>query len=240
MVFDTNACHLDYAVVDKEERKLLAAGRINAHELQYARRNRREHLLHAIADKIGRIAKHFEAEVVAGKLNTGRFSSWNHKANRAVKNIPHYKLKQILEYKLPLKGIPFRVESEAHTTTVGKALSELIGLDVHKSSAISFALRLLDPEEFKEILSEVRSSMRPEEGGGAGVGEGSGLTAPCQSGCGCSNFTNSTNSTEGLAGDEAGDNPRQRLPGDSRYPGLLAFASSLKPGLARRIWHVKV
>jgi len=45
---------------------------------------------------------------------------------------------------------------------------------------------------------------------------------------------------EGLAGDEAGDNLWQRLPGDSRYPGLLAFASSLKPGLARKVWHVKI
>lgn len=231
MVYDTNAGHLDYAVFDKESRKLLAVGGIYAHELQYARRNRREHLLHAIADRIGKTARHFNAEVVAGKLNTGKFSSWNGKANRAVKNIPHYRLRQILEYKLPLKyNVPFRVRSEAHTTVIGEKLSKLIGLDIHKSSAIYFALKLLYPEEFKNILSEVRSEMRPEEGRGVGVGEGSGPTAPGQS------FDRSKSGDERLAGDEA----MQRLPGDSRYPGLWAFAQSLKPGLTKRIWHVRI
>ena len=31
-----------------------------------------------------------------------------------------------------------------------------------------------------------------------------------------------------------------KLPGDSRYPGLAAIAAGLKPGLAKKVWNVRI
>ena len=112
--------------------------------------------------------------------------------------------------------------SEAYTSKVGNVLGKFIGLDVHKASAITFALKVIDYSCFKLILSEARSNeangrLRARRRGG------SGLTAPYQS--------------LRLAGDEA---LRLRLAGDSRYPVLSAFAESVKANLAGRIWHVKI
>lgn len=178
-------------------------------------------MLHKLVDKIGVIAKHFDADVVVGKLKTSSFSG-SRKANRVVHNIPQYKFRQILSYKLPLKGVKVLKRSEAYTSKVGNVLGRLIGLDTHKASAIAFALKVVDRSRFKLILSKARS----DEANGrlrARRRRGSGLTAPL---VGYSH-----------QGDEA---VRQRLMGDSRYPVLPTFAGSVKANLTGRIWHVKI
>jgi len=60
---------------------------------------------------------------------------------------------------------------------IGKVLGKLVGLDVHKASAIAFALKAVDYSCFRLILSEARSD---EANGRLRVRcrRGSGLTAP--------------------------------------------------------------
>ena len=225
MALDVNAGHTDFAVMDKKTGKVVAVGKFHHHETQHVRRGRRMYLLHKLVDRVGAIARHFDADVVVGKLETSNFNG-SRKANRVIHNVPQFKFRQILSYKLPLKfGVRVKEYSEAYTSKVGKVLGNLIGLDVHKSSAISFALKVVDYSRFKLILSEVRS----DEADGrlrARRRRGSGLTAPCQSRL----------KDEGLAGDEA----LQRLTGDSWYPVLSAFAESVKANLTGRIRHVKI
>lgn len=226
MALDINAGHTDFAVVDKKSKKIVAVGKFSHHETQYVRRGKRTYLLHKLVDRIGVIARHFNADVVVGKLETSKFNG-SRKANRVVHNMPQFKFRQILSYKLPLKyGVRVKEYSEAYTSKIGKVLGRFVGLDVHKASAIAFALKVVDYSRFKLILSEVRS----DEANGrrrAGRRRGCGLTAPCQSRL----------EDEGLAGDEAS---RQRLTGDPRYPVLSALAESVKANLTGRLWHVKI
>ena len=222
LALDVNAGHTDFAVMDKKTKKVVAVGKFNHHETQFVRKDKRNYLLHKLVDRIGTIARHFDADVVVGKLKTSNFRS-SRKANREVHNMPQYKFRQILSYKLPLKyGVKVFEKSEAYTSKIGMFLSKLIGLDVHKASAIAFALKVVDYSHFKLILSEVH----PDEADGrlrVRRRRGSGLTAPCQS--------------KRLAGDEA---VRRRLTGDSWYPVLSAFAECVKANLTDRIWHVKI
>ncbi len=221
MALDINAGHTDFAVMDKKTWKIVAVGKFHHHETQYVRRKRRTYLLHKLVDKIGVIARHFDADVVIGKLGTSSFNG-PRKMNRIIHNIPQYKFRQISSYKLPLKyGVKVLEKSEAYTSKIGKVLGKFIGLDVHKSSAIAFALKVADYSRFKLILSEVRS----DEADGrlrARRRRGSGLTAPLVS------FAHQ------------GDDALQRLTGDSRYPVLSAFAESVKTDLTGRIWCVKI
>ena len=54
-------------------------------------------------------------------------------------------------------GVRCEERSEANTTKVGRMLSLILGLDVHKCSAIAFALKLSDFHLFK-LLSVVSSN----------------------------------------------------------------------------------
>ena len=222
MTLDVNAGHTDFAVMDKKSKKIVAVGKFNHHETQFVKKGKRNYLLHKLVDKIGTIARHFNADVVVGKLKTSEFKG-SRKVNRVIHNIPHYKFRHILSYKLPLKySVKVKEYSEAYTSKIGKVLGKLVGLDVHKASAIAFALKVVDYSRFKLILSEVRS----DEANGrlrARRRRGSGLTAPCQS--------------LRLTGDEA---VRQRLTGDPWYPVLSAFAESVKANLTGRIWYVRI
>ncbi len=222
LALDVNAGHTDFAVVDRKTKNIVAVGKFNHHETQFAKKGRRTYLLHRLADRIGRIAKHFNATVVVGKLKTSEFNGTK-KANREVHSMPHFRFRQILKYKLPLKyGVKVKEHSEAFTSKVGRILGRFIGLDVHKASAIAFAIKVIDYNLFKLILSEVRS----DEADGrlrARLAKGCGLTAPCQS--------------LRLAGDEAFE---QRLTGDPWYPVLSALAESVKASLTGRIWLVKI
>ena len=139
MALDVNAGHIDFAVVEKEESEIIATGRVEVHETQYVRKGKRAYRIYQAVDKIGNIAEHYDVDVVVGKLNTGSFKSDNKKANREVKNMPQHKFRKTLK-KLERRGIKVMEKSEKNTTNVGEKISPLVGLDVHKCSAIAFAL----------------------------------------------------------------------------------------------------
>ena len=175
MTLDENAGHVDFAVAEKG--RVLTVGKINCHEVQYSSANRTNNLLHAMANKIRNVARHYDAKVVYGKLNTQKFNA-NRGANRKVKRIPHHKLGKILDHKGSAKK-----RSEAYTTKLGKKISPLVGLDVHKCAAAAFALKVLDYESFKILrssLDEIPRGVVSNEGAGSprcGLSAGSGLTA---------------------------------------------------------------
>jgi len=175
MALDVNAGHVDFAVAEKEH--VLAVGCIDCYEVQHASTNKTNNLLHATVNKIRNIAKHYNARVVYGKLNTAHFKA-NQGANRKVKRIPHHKFGSILEYKCGAKK-----RSEAYTTELGKRLAPLVGLDVHKCAATAFALKVLDYGAFKALRSssdEIPCGVAPNEGAGSPrrrLSAGSGLTA---------------------------------------------------------------
>jgi len=178
MALDVNVAHVDFAIAQRE--RVLAVGRINCHGVQHASTNKTNNLLHAIANKVKNIAKHYNAKIVYGKLNTGKFNG-NHGANRKVKRIPHHKLGSILEYKCGAKK-----RSEAYTTKLGEKLSPLVGLDVHKCAAVAFALKVLNYEVFKTLCSSsdgIPCGVALDGGDGSPrrwLSAGSGLTAPHQ------------------------------------------------------------
>ncbi|RLE36479.1 hypothetical protein DRJ12_04415, partial [Candidatus Acetothermia bacterium] len=180
MALDVNAGHVDFAVA--ERKRVVATGRINCHEVQHASSNKTDNLLHATANKIRNIAEHYGARIVYGRLNTVRFKA-NRGANRKVRRIPHHKLGSILRYKCGAEP-----RSEAYTTKLGERLSPLVGLDVHKCSAVAFALKVLDREAFKALRSspdEIPRGVASDGGGGSprrGLSAGSGLTALHQAG----------------------------------------------------------
>ncbi|MCD6209448.1 MAG: hypothetical protein J7J01_00895 [Methanophagales archaeon] len=165
IALDINAGHIDFAVVEKEEPEVIATGRIEVHETQYVRRGKREYQIHQAVDKIGNIAKYYDADIVVGKLNTGSFNSNNRKANREVKNIPQHKFRQSLK-KLERRGIKVEGKSEKNTTKVGEKLSPLVGLDVHKCSAIAFAVKSISYDLFKKLIT-LLSVVSPDEGDGS-------------------------------------------------------------------------
>lgn len=178
MALDINAGHIDFAVMEKSNKKLVATGKLNLHETQFARTGKRDYILHKAVDKIGNISRHYDADVAVGNLNTGKFKNKNRRANRKIKNIPQFKFRQMLK-KLKRKGTKVMERSEAYTTVLGKELGPLIGLDTHKAAATSFCIKLTDYPKFVELLSGVR----PDEGGGsqrARRERGSGLTVSCQ------------------------------------------------------------
>ncbi len=182
MALDINAGHIDFAIMDRNK-NLSAVGKIDTNEIESTSTNKAKNLLHKTVDKIGNIAKHYDAEVVAGNLNTGKFKS-GRKANRKVHRIPQFKFCNTMDYKLPMQGVIFKVRSEAYTTKLGSVLSPLVGLDVHKASSICFALKQVDYNLFKCLLQGVSKN----EGNGIPMGkltEGSGLTAPCKSNLAC-------------------------------------------------------
>jgi len=222
MTLDMNAGYTDFCIMDKKTKEILAVGRINHHETQFVKRNKRENLIHKAVDKIGNIAEHYNAEVVVGKLNTDRFRSKNRRLNKKIKNLPQFKFRQILK-KLERRGIKVRERSEAYTTKVGKKLSPLIGLDVHKCSAIAFCIKLIDYELF-ELMRTNPSAVFSNEGNGS-LRErrrmGCELTAPDQS--------------SGLDGDEASSG--------GGYPAILgsgglSIMDNLRTGFA--CLHVEV
>ena len=56
-------------------RKRTSYSRIKAHETQLVRKGKRACRIHSAVDKIGNIARHYNADVFVGKLNTGKFNS---------------------------------------------------------------------------------------------------------------------------------------------------------------------
>jgi IS605 OrfB family transposase len=167
LAIDINSGHLDFACV--EPSRVISLGRIDTSPIENVNGEKSRQLLYKLARKIGNLASHFKAKVVVGRLNIHRLKS-HRRVNRKVHRIPFGRLRRILEYKLLLRGIPVQSESEAYTSKVGKELSSLLGLDVHKCSAIAFALKTLGV------------SLRDETDGRQiqGLTEGCGLTALVQ------------------------------------------------------------
>ena len=165
MALDINAGHIDFAVVEKEKPKVVSVGRIGIHETQYVRKGKREYRVHQAVDKIGNIAKHYDADIFVGKLKTGKFNSNNKKANREVKNMPQYKFRKTLK-KLERKGIKVVEKSEKNTSKVGKKISPIVGLDVHKCSAIAFAVKSISRNLFKNLIT-LLSVVSSNEGDGS-------------------------------------------------------------------------
>ena len=152
MALDINAGHIDFAVVEKDEPKVVSVGRVEVHETQFVRKCKREYRIHQAVDKIGNIAKHYDADIVVGKLNTAEFKSDNKKANREVKNMPYHKFRHALK-KLERRGIKVGEKSEKNTTKVGEKISSLVGLDVHKCSAIAFAVKSISYNLFRKLIT---------------------------------------------------------------------------------------
>jgi IS605 OrfB family transposase len=213
MALDVNAGHVDHFAV-AEKGRVLAVGRINCHEVQHASANKTDNLLHKTANKIRNIANHYGARVVYGKLNTAEFRG-KRGANRKIKRIPHRKLGQILKYKCRAER-----RSEAFTTKIGREISPKVGLDIHKCSAATFALKILDYEAFKSLRSSrISRGAAPDEGDGSPrcrLSAGSGPTAPAQA--------------NSLGGDEVAVRRNRGYP---EIPGIrgLSFLESLKTGL---------
>ncbi|KXA89195.1 hypothetical protein AKJ61_03390 [candidate division MSBL1 archaeon SCGC-AAA259B11] len=178
MALDVNSGHIDWAVVEKSSKELVDTGRINCYDLLDSPTGKTETLLHRGANKILNISRHFSADVVMGYLNTGGFNSPPSQANRRVKGMCQFKLRQILKYKLPLNGVNFELRSEGSTTKVGGEIGECLGLDVHKGAAYAFAVKVVDYHHFKLLKDSLQ-----DEPDGRGSGEDfgrDGLTAHVQ------------------------------------------------------------
>ena len=218
VALDVNAGHLDFAVMEKESFEGVSVGRVEVHET--VRKGKREYRIHEAVDKIGNIASHYDADVVVGKLNTGDFKSQSKKANREVKNMPQHKLRQALK-KLERRGIKVVEKSEKNATKVGKKLSPLVGLDVHKCAAIAFGIKVISSDYFKELMT-LLSGVSPDEGDGSLRGRAKRRKR-----------ANCPRSGQVLGGDDLKG-------GYSAIPGSwgLSFVDSLKAGLP--CLHVKV
>jgi len=155
IALDMNKSHIDFCVMDKKHKDVVAIGKINTSELQNTRSNKREHQIKKVANKVKNLAKHFNADVFIGKLRTSKFKS-HRKANRIVHQMPQYKLRKWIKHICMKNDVKCEERSEANTTKVGRMLSHILGLDVHKCSAIAFALKLSDFHVFK-LLSGVSS-----------------------------------------------------------------------------------
>ena len=156
IALDINKSHIDFCVMDKHLKNVVAVGKINTSELQNTRRSKREHQIKKVANKVKNLAKHFNADVIIGKLRTSNFKS-HRKANRIVHQMPQLKLRKWIKHICVKNGVKCEERSEANTTRVGRILSPILGLDVHKCAAITFALKLSDFPLFK-LLSGVSSN----------------------------------------------------------------------------------
>jgi len=232
MALDINKSHIDFCVMDKKHKDVVAVGKINTAELQNTRRNKREHQIKKVAHKVKNLAKHFNADVFIGKLRTSKFKS-HRKANRIVHQMPQLKLRKWIKHICMKNGVKCEERSEANTTKVGRMLSYILGLDVHKCAAIAFALKLSDFHVFK-LLSGVSSY----EGDGSPRGwrkRGSSPTGTAQH-----------DSRIGMKCWAAMMSPLMRTErGDGGYPEMpgirgLLFTSRLKANLPFHMIYVKI
>jgi IS605 OrfB family transposase len=166
MTLDINAGHTDFAVMNKDDGRVITVGKFNHHETQHARRGKRDHVLNKLVEKIGNLASHYDAEVVVGHLNTGRFKSYSKQATRKIRQMPQYKFRPLLT-RLELHGIPVTERSEAYTSQLGAVLSQLIGLDTHKCAAILFALKVINYALFQQLKTLFLFGAPSDEGDGS-------------------------------------------------------------------------
>jgi len=154
MALDINSGHVDFAVVDKTGLQPVVFGKVDCHELLDANKGKKRIILHRLVNKVARIAVHYGAEVAAGKLRSN-YTNHRHRFNRRIQGMNQHRMRQIMQYKLPLKGCVFTELSENNTTTLGRRLSKPIGLDVHKAAAYAFAVKATDYPRFQSLLRDV-------------------------------------------------------------------------------------
>ena len=175
MALDINSGHVDFAVAEKATLKPIVFGKVNCSEMVNAGHGKKGILTHKLVNKVGNIAKHYGTEVVAGKLRTLHCKGRRH-LNRKTQGMNQFRIRQVLRYKLPLRGVRYRDMSEAYTTQVGKRLSRPLGVDVHKAAAYAFSVKVIDYPSFTFL----RSVHANEEDGilSMRLNGGSELTAP--------------------------------------------------------------
>jgi IS605 OrfB family transposase len=147
MALDINSGHVDFAVIEKENLKPVAFGKLNCSTILDARKAEKRRRIHLLVNKVRNVAKHYGAEVVAGKLKT-LHSRVRSRANRKTQGMNQYTMQQIMAYKLPMNGVRYGVRSEAYTSKVGRKLSKPLGLDVHKAAAYAFSVKVTDYPSF--------------------------------------------------------------------------------------------
>jgi IS605 OrfB family transposase len=182
MALDINSGHVDIAVTNKDDSKPIAFGRFNCSELVNARKEKKRNLTHKLVNKVARIAKHYRAEVVAGKLKT-LHSKGKRRMNRKAQDMNQFQMRRIMRYKLPMQCVLYADRSEAYTSKVGAALSRRLGVDVHKAAAYAFCIKVTDNESFTRFLRSVHENA----GDGIpniGLNGGSGPTVLHQVACG--------------------------------------------------------
>lgn len=185
MALDINSGHVDIAVVDKASLQPVAFGKVNCHELLDANKGKKRILLHRLVNKVANIARHYQAEVVAGKL-CSNYTNHRHRFNRRIQGMNQYEMRRILKYKLPMKGVNVAEESEACTSIVGAKLATPLGVDIHKAAAYAFAIKTIDTRRFWSLhngLTFLHESCTYEGDGipSRGFRGGSGPTVPHQS-----------------------------------------------------------
>ncbi|MCW3132231.1 MAG: hypothetical protein N2V73_05905 [Candidatus Methanospirare jalkutatii] len=230
IALDMNKSHIDFCVMDKHLKNVVAVGKINTSELQNTRSEKREHQIKKVANKVKNLAKHFNADVFIGKLRTSNFKS-HRKANRIVHQMPHLKLRKWIKHICVKNGVRCEERSEANTTKVGRMLSHILGLDVHKCAAIAFALKS-DFHLFK-LLSGVSSN----EGNGSPRGRrrrGSSPTGTAQHEKRMKCWAAMMNALKLRRGEAFG--------GYSETPGIrgLLFTSRLKANLPFHMVNIKI
>ncbi|MGA2237800.1 MAG: hypothetical protein ABSG74_01165 [Candidatus Bathyarchaeia archaeon] len=152
MALDINSGHVDFAVAEKVNLKPVAFGRFNCSTILDARKAEKRRRTHLLVNKVRNVAKHYGAEVVAGKLKT-LHSKGRSRANRKTQGMNQYAMRQIMAYKLPLNGVKYNERSEAYTSKIGRKLSRPLGLDVHKAAAYAFSVKVIDYPSFTFLRS---------------------------------------------------------------------------------------
>ncbi|MFX0061597.1 MAG: IS200/IS605 family accessory protein TnpB-related protein [Candidatus Hermodarchaeota archaeon] len=144
---------LVFAVIDKVSCRLLAVGKFHHHETQHVRKAKRKALLYKLVDRIEKLANHYDADVIVGKMQTTQVQGKPKKARRKIRQMPQHQFRHILAYRLTSRGIHIKEYSEAYTSIGGQKLSPLLRLDVHKCAAILFALKVTNYEFFQALVN---------------------------------------------------------------------------------------
>jgi IS605 OrfB family transposase len=152
MTLDINSGHVDFAVVEKANLTPVTFGKLNCSTILDARKAEKRRRIHLLVNKVRNVAKHYGAEVVAGKLRTLHCKGHRH-LNRKTQGMNQYTMRQVMAYKLPLNGVKYNERSEAYTSKVGRKLSKPLGLDVHKASAYAFSVKVIDYPSFTFLRS---------------------------------------------------------------------------------------
>lgn len=110
--------------------------------------------------------RHYGADtVVAGKMWTS--TTPFRKANKKIHRVHHFKLRQILGYKIPQIGIKYEEASESYTSILSRELlAPKLGVDIHKGAAYAFSIKVINLPAFKKLVTPIRYRVHANEGDG--------------------------------------------------------------------------